>query len=271
MIVQTAPLGQPHFIILQTDHALTSGQLARAFGNNTFAPLIPQALMEFVTAHHDEGWAELDQRFLQDPTTGLPYNLVKTPLAELVRTGSGSPDFNEAHHPYCGLISSMHTYGLYHGRYGLSDKIFIDLMPDQLQPFVSEMLANELVRQEQIKTTLGSDSHTAKWVTEENLFHNYKLLQFFDTLALYFHTTHSEARTTAEFMNVPQAIGYDVTITIRPLGDEIYGLSPYPFNQDNLIITTKGRYLAPQPEGTDLAAVIKDIPFVHQKVTLVAD
>ncbi len=271
MIVQSAPQGQPHFVILQTDHALTSGQLAKAFGNKAFAPLTPRALMEFVSAHHDEGWAELDQRFLQDPRTGLPYNLVQTPLAELVRTGAGSPDFNQAHHPFCGLISSMHTYGLYHGRYGLSDKIFIDLMPDQLRPFVSEMLTNELVRQEQIKTTLRNDRHTAAWVTEEAMFHNYKLLQFFDTLALYFHTTHSTTRTTAEFMNVPRTLGDDVTITIRPLGDDVYGLSPYPFQQDQLTITTKGRYLTPQPEGTDLAAVIQALPFERQTATLTAD
>ena len=94
--------------------------------------------MEYIVAHHDEGWLALDDQGLMDERTHLPYHLTQTPLPELIKTGAGSPDFNEAHHPYSGLISSMHTWGLYNGRYGLSDKLFIDSIAAQMRPEVVE-------------------------------------------------------------------------------------------------------------------------------------
>ena len=263
MIVQTAPEGSPHFVITQVDHARASAELARAFGNDQFAPLDPATQITFVTEHHDDGWIDLDAQWLQDPNTGLPYHLVKTPLDKLVRTGKGSPDICEAEHPLCGVISSMHTYGLYHGRYGLSNFVFIDLMPEELQPYVSEMLANELARQERLKGQLPSE-----WASEQFLFHNYKLLQFFDTLALYFQTTHAAARQETVFENVPRGIGDDVSLTIRPKSDNQYQLSPWPFSAETLTFTTPGRMMSPQPIGTDIVAIANKMPLSEQSVVL---
>ena len=45
-----------------------------------------------------------------------------------------SPDFNERHHPYCGLLSSMHSWGLYNGRYGLSKLVLLDNIPPDDRP-----------------------------------------------------------------------------------------------------------------------------------------
>lgn len=269
MIVQSAPAGKPHFVILQTDHARMSGQFAAAFGNEQFAALAPRQAMEFVSGHHDEGWAELDSRVLQDPETGLPYNLVKTPLPELVRTGSGSPDYNEAYHPYSGLMSSMHTYGLYHGRYGLSDKIFIDLMPADIKPFVTEMLATELGRQVKLKKKMEADPDLADQLSEKRIFDNYKLLQFFDTLALYFHMTAPELRGESNFPHVPQQPGQDVTITIKPVSDGTYALDPFPFKESGLTFSVIGRYLSPQSTDTDLVALFNKTETATQTITLV--
>lgn len=262
MIVQTSA-NDSHFVMTQADHAIAAADFARAFGNDQFAPLDPADLMVFVTAHHDDGWIDLDARWLQDPNTGLPYHLVKTPLDKLVRTGKGSPDVCEQHHPFCGVISSMHTYGLYHGRYGLSDFIFIDLMPEELQPYVSEMLANELARQARLKEQLP-----AEWSVNSFLFHNYKLLQFFDTLALYFQTTHAEARKEAMFENVPRAVENDVAVMILPKSPTEYTLSPWPFSAETLEISTRGRYLTPQPANTDLAAIAAATPTTMQTYRL---
>lgn len=269
MIIQTAPDGQPRFVIRQIDHARMSGQLARAFGNERFASPEPREPMEFVVAHHDEGWAELDALAKQDPATGLPYHLTQTPLADLVGTGAGSPDFNERHHPLAGLISSMHTYGLYHGRYGLSDFLFINRITPELKPTVEAMLKGELDRQARLKAQLAADPATAQYANETHIFANYKLLQFFDTLSLYFHMTHAEARGEAMFKNVPMRVGQDVTITLRPVGTETYVLAPYPFAQDALEIYCEGRYLSPQPVGAELAQVMGDTPLVRQTYRLV--
>src|ERR671925_1857505 len=99
MIVQSSPTGEPHFMIRQVDHARMAGQFAEAFGNDQFARLDPRELMVFVTAHHDEGWAEYDGRPVRDPGSGLPYTFFETPRAYLTHIHQRSPDFNERHHP----------------------------------------------------------------------------------------------------------------------------------------------------------------------------
>lgn len=259
MIIQTAAAGKPHFVIFQNDHAQTSGQIAAAFGNADFAPPSPFEPMIYVATHHDAGWQPIDARVEMDAKTGLPYHLTQTPLPYLVQTSAGSPELNAGHDPYSGLMSSMHTYGLFNGRYGLSDKVFIDMVPGEHKASVQTMLDTELIRQAQLTEMVTADSGTQAYATQEMLFHNYKLLQFFDTLALYFQMSHEAARGAAQFLNVPCAVGDDLTLTIKPVEPGIYDLTPYPFREDELSLSTVGRWLMPQPVGTDLQAILAEI------------
>ncbi len=270
MIVQRAPGGvadAPHFVIAMHQHTSFAGSLAANFGNDDFAGLEPAEPMQFIVDHHDQGWADLDAAAPQDPATGLPYNLTATPLPQIVATSAGSPAFNDAHHPFSGIISSMHTYGLYRGRYGLSDKIFLDSIGEELRPEVDAMLAAEEDRQSRLKEQLAvSDPDHA---SDEYLFHAYKQLQFFDTLSLYMHMSPEGERGESEFHNVPRAVGDDVTVSVVELPGAVYALDPYPFAPDQLELATEGRYLAPQPAGTDLAAMLATTPIEAQTVHLV--
>ncbi|MCP5100685.1 MAG: DUF3891 family protein [Chloroflexi bacterium] len=269
MIVQTASGNNPNLLIRQTDHAVMSGQFAAAFGNEQFAPLQPAEFVIYVATHHDDGWKPIDGRFEQDPNTGYPYHLTQTPLPYLIQTSAGSPAANEQHHAYCGILSSMHTYGLFNGRYGLSDKIFINLVPDEHKAAIQAMLADELARQKRLLVQLTQDEETAVWVTEEMLFHNYKLLQFFDTLALYFHMTHPNARAKSQFLNVPRALGEDVTIEIEHVRNNRYRLSPYPFRNPEMTFSYQGQLIAPQPIGTDLTEIMTTTKPLMEQVILI--
>jgi hypothetical protein len=171
-----------------------------------------------------------------------------------VKTSKASPDFNEAYHAFCGLLSSMHTYGLFNGRYGLSDFIFIDKIAPENKGMVTDMLNAELDRQARLKGELSSQAESAAWMEEAALMNNYKLLQFFDTLSLYFHMTHAEARAESKFLNVPDGKGNDQTLTIKPVGD-VYALTPFPFKGNEITISVEGRYLTSQPQGTDFKAI----------------
>lgn len=266
MIVQSAPTGEAHFVITQVDHARACGQLAAAFGNDTFAALEPREPLAYLVAHHDEGWAALDEAALLDPATRLPYHLTKTPILRLIATGSASPDHNEAHHPLSGLLSSMHTWGLYHGRYGLSDKIFIHSFPAEHRPAVDAMLAGEQARQARLKAALPPE-----WARDDVLFHHYKLLQFFDTLGLYFHTTHAAQRGVGTFQNVPRAVGDDVVVTVTPLSETAYRVTPYPFGGAQVTMTTRGRWLHPlADDAPDARAALAAADAGEQSVMLVA-
>ncbi len=271
MIIQTAIPGKPHFVIEQTDHARSCGQLAQAFGNGRFSPPLPRELVIYVVEHHDEGWAAVDGLREQSPTTGLPHHLTQTPLPYLLQTSQGSPDFNEKRHPYCGLLSSMHTYGLFNGRYHLSDFIFIDKIPAEHKTAADQMLAAELERQARLKATLVADPTAQPWIEEAAIFANYKLLQFFDTLGLYFHTACAAERTPAQFRNVPDGQGRDHTITLTPQPDGSYHLAPWVFADETLEFFVEGRYLFPQPPGTDFQPIFAATPKTKQAYKLTAD
>lgn len=271
MIVQTAPVGAPHFIIMQTDHTKTCGQFIEAFGNHLFERTAPHDLMVYVVTHHDAGWRAVDALQTLDTRTGLPYHLTQTPTAQLVATGNASPDFNEAHHLFCGVISSMHTYGLYHGRYGLSDKIYIDSITPELRPQVDAMLIHEVERQGRLKALLRANPETAGWATDEMLFHHYKRLQFFDTLALYIQMTYFDALVPTTFANVPRALGDDVQVHAQPIAPNTVRLTPYPFAEDGLEVTTEGRYLSKfEDASADWRVVYHQQPHTQQTVRFVA-
>ena len=268
MIVQSAPENAPRFAITMHAHMTFAGQIARAFGNEQFEPVEPRDAVLYIVDHHDAGWADLDAEGRIDPGTGLPYNLVQTPFEEIVKTSAATPEFNSRHHAYCGLLSSMHSWGLYNGRYGMSDKVLLDSLADENRAAAKQMLDGELERQERLKHALAEHPETAAWVDPAKVMQNYKQLQFFDTLALYFNCNHENDREPTTFTHVPQTVDRDVDIALTLAGNGTYALSPYPFAQDGLELSFSGRYIEPQ---TGAARVDLDaFEEARQSVRLVA-
>ena len=271
MIVQSAAEGADHFVITMDQHTALSGRFAEHFGNERFEPVEPRALMLHVIKYHDIGWRELDALALRDPATGLPYNLVKTPLSKIVETSSASPDSNSSHHPYCGLLSSMHSWGLYNGRYGMSDKVLLDSLADENRAIADAMLEGEVERQERLRTELESDTDTAYLTEESRLFQNYKQLQFFDTLALYFNCVPEGERGETTYSHVPLNASKDTEVTIKPVETGVYAMDPYPFDDaEDIELSFSGRYLAPVAYGEDVREELERAPVTTQTFTLLA-
>jgi hypothetical protein len=270
MIVQTAPQGEPHFVIRQIDHAHTAGSLAVHYGNQKFEAIIPRDIMEYVILHHDHGWEAVDAAPMMDPKTGLPYHLGQTPLSTLLTTNEGSPAYNEKHHPFAGLISSMHTRGFYNGGYGLREVTYRDIFPPETHAQFEALLNREEERQNRLKAQLRANEDTAHWADDAFIMANYKLLQFFDGLALYFHLTHPSQRGEAHF-NVPLNHEQDTTITLKPASEGYYTMSPYPFAISEVEVTTEGRYVMPIPEGqsVNMAEYVYSQPVASQSYRLI--
>lgn len=280
MMVQDAPDGEPRFITTMLEHNGFCAQFARAFGNERFQRPEPFDEVVFVVGNHDRGWDEWDGNPAIDAKTRLPCGLTNTPILASLNTGRRSPDFNEKHHPYCGLLSSMHSWGLYNARYGYSafrvrpgGSLSVPILPE----FASEtkaMLEGELKRQERLKTQLRADPKTNAWVEEKHLMQNYKQLQFFDTLSLYFHLRHPSARKEERFVHVPIDAETDADVVLRPLGCDTYSLSPFPFAGDRLEARCPGRYLSPIPAGaepSDVGALLRSLPVTEQVFTFVSN
>jgi hypothetical protein len=262
VIIQTAPSGIPRLAISMHEHNILCQQFAHAFGNDQFNALSPSDLMIHVVSHHDAGWLEFDRNPQIDATTALPYNLVDTPPEFITVTSRLSPDFNERHHPYCGLISSMHSWGLYNGRYGLSKLVLLDKIAAKDRPLADKTLNGELERQKRLKEKLAKDSEARAWLDERKLFQNYKALQFIDTLALYFNRIHPSERVEQVFENVPLSPERDVTVTIRPAGPNTYKLSAFPFSANGAEFAFCGRRISPADGNREggWPAALKQLP-----------
>jgi hypothetical protein len=272
MIIQTASAGEPRLAIMMYEHTALSHQFARAFGNAEFEPADPSDMMCHVTLHHDAGWFDFDRDPVTDPGTNLPYNLVDTPAQYITVTSRGSPDYNQQQHAYCGLMSSMHSWGLYNGRYGLSDMVLVNRFPPADRPIVQKMLDGELERQARLKTELARDTRASAWLDERHVFQNYKQLQFFDLLALYFNRIHPRERGEVTFDHVPRNAGEDAAVTIRPHGKGAYELSPYPFGPKSAEFAYAGRFIEPgqHQQNGGWPHVLATAPTVWEQVRLVA-
>jgi hypothetical protein len=275
MIIQSVSEDQnsdKRYVMKLAEHLELVAQFAENFGNEKFASPEPREEFLYVCRWHDRGWRDMDDNPPLNPKTGLPYNLVETPLPVLLLTSARSPEHNEAVHPYSGLINSMHIWGLYNGRYGLSDKVLIDMIPDEHRLLADAMLNNEFQRQTRLKATLAADPRTTSWVEEGPLFANYKILQFFDTLALYFNCTHASGRGESVFENVPLDAETDTRITVRAIDEKTYSFDPFPFAKSGLEVSYAGRYLSPFDADAkpDMAAIMRDTPLERQSATLVA-
>ena len=278
MISQTAPKGEPHFVLTMAEHTEMCGQMARAFGNDRFEPPAPFNEVVYIVENHDRGWDLYDSNPGLDPTTRVPYIMARTPTPDAVKTNRGSPDFNEAHHPYCGLLSSMHSFGLYNGRYGFSNFVPRSQtttsisVPDVHRPLIDAMLAYEEARQARLKAALAANPATRDWVEEHHLFQNYKQLQFFDTMSLYFHLRHAGERGAETYVHVPLSAEADTTVELKKIDERNYSLNPFPFAGDGVTITCGGRYVMPFPVDfppDHVGAALRELPPDRQTYELV--
>ena len=275
MIIQSPAPGQTdprRFVMKLEEHLQLVGQLAESFGNSEFESPEPRKEFLYTARWHDRGWRDLDENPPLDPRTRLPYNLGETPVPIVLLTSATSPHHHEAVHPYCGLLDSLHIYGLWNGRFGYGSWVGLDAVPDEHRPTVEAMLDLEHARQQRLTEQLAADPATASWVEEDRLWANYKLLQFFDGFALYFQMTHESRRGRRSFSPIPRDIGDDAAVTVTPRGDGTYALDPYPFGPDPLEIWFEGRYLAPfgADQTPDMSAVMRDTPVAKEVATLVA-
>jgi len=248
------------------EHAALARQLAEVFGNEHFDAPYPRDEMLHLIEHHDHGWAAIDGNPPLNPENGLPYHLGQTPIEWLVASGRGSPDFNERYSPAAGLLSSMHTYGLYHGRYGLSDKVTMDAIPPEAHDEVHAMLEGELERQERLTGLLAG----TEWQNAALVLWNYKLLQFFDTAALYFNLSPAGHRDASEFQNVPQRRDRDICVSVRELEPGTYAWEPFPFREEGIEVFCAGRWVASRENVASGAELMASAAVEKQWFRLVA-
>jgi hypothetical protein len=115
------------------------------------------------------------------------------------------------------------------------------------RPLVDAVIEHELARQVRLKSTLTQSAAGRSWIEQPHLFQNYKQLQLFDTLSIYFHLRHASERGDQVYVHVPMNRDVDTTITLKKIDERTYSLDPFPFVSDRLMLVCRGRYVPPFP------------------------
>ena len=219
MIVRK-PSGGELWMIGQTDHSRLVGQFAAHWGNEHFAKPTPYISMARAAAFHDYGWLRYETAPAFDAATHETPNFRDISADDRrLEEYQWCLDWLLGSDRYASLIVNMHRTGLWRGRYGAMrhPELFINRQSQGIEAFIN---VNE-ARQEHEKAGLD----------EQILWTNYRLLQVWDYLGLYFAC----AEACDEYLE-PVPTSYDgekdggVRMTLTPKTSEQIVFDPYPFD-----------------------------------------
>ena len=215
------PEGDGTLLITQQAHAWVSGQLARAWGNDRFAPPAPRDEVCLAAEQHDLGMASFDLDPPVDPDTGLPPSFMDMPLDVHLEIWTEAPRRMLVQDRYAAVLVALHGIALYERR---------DLarLPEPDARRVRTFLAAQRSFVEDQAAALGVDS--------DELARNQRLIWTLDSLSLALLLDWSPF--TLE--DVPA--GADERVALALGGGT---LAPWPFAADAVTVRCDARRLAP--------------------------
>jgi len=209
-------------LVAQTDHSRLVGRIAARWGGAQFDRPDPYESMARAAAFHDFGWLRYEVAPLRNPETGMPYGFLEVPNdAEQLGALQWSLDWVESIDPYAGVIVSMHRTGLWRGRYGWIRHPEAYNLPHP-SPAIQQFIDRNEARQAEVR----------KELEPQRLWTNYRLMQVWDLLGLYFC-----CRKPVEDVidPVPRRYGEpdDAGVRLRlvPEGADRVAMDPYPFDE----------------------------------------
>lgn len=231
----------------QEDHAELSAQFAAHWGNKDFSKLRPYKTMVFATTYHDSGYREWEGNPPMNVAKGRPYaHREEIPSFEAIELNAyaRNVEWIRSQDRYAGLLVSMHRTGLWQNRYQTftSPK---GRLRERSPEVKAAMKAFEAKQQEEKKSL--SAGHPA---FENDLWFNYRALQIYDLLSLYFCCDgYSDENNFKEDLLAPIRVAYDsqaeVELRILPNGARSVRMEPYPFDVSPLKVSVRARKIPP--------------------------
>ena len=208
-------------LVGQTDHSRLVGQLSAHWGNQDFATPAPYESVVRAATFHDYGWLRYETSPLLNEKTGVPYSFLEVPLnTKQLASYQWALDWIWEIDPYAGMIVSMHRTGLWKGRYQtINHPMGYNLKTPS--PEIQTFIERNESRQQSERPKLDDGTLST----------NYKLMQVWDLLGLYFCCQEPYD----DFIDpVPTAYaeGKEATVklTMRALGPQKVTFDPYPFD-----------------------------------------
>lgn len=208
-------------LIPQTEHSRMVGQFAAHWGNERFARPEPFDSVARAATFHDFGWLRYETAPVVDPETHETPNFRGMPSTTArLEEYQWCADWFMANDPYSSLIVNMHRTGLWRERYGsvLHPK---PILRSQTRD-VDEYIERNEARQQRERATFD----------EDQVWTNYRLLQVWDLLGLYFGCQEPSEDyiepVPTSYGNGKAAEG--VRLSLTPQGPHRVAVDPFPFD-----------------------------------------
>jgi hypothetical protein len=236
----------------QASHAWVSGQLARRWGNERFAPPEPFDEVCLGAEQHDIGMAEWDLTPELDPETGAPRSFMDMPLQTHLELWSKAPRKVLTQSPYAALLVSMHGHALYARR----DTLEPDAEESQA---VRRFVAEQEAFQQDILDHLDDG--------REHVRRNQRLVWALDFLSL-----APIMGWVPDTVPAPTRDGEpDAELEVQQAGALEFSVDPWPFHERRLTVRYQGRRLdRPARDQGELDAALAAAPWVTVQVTWTA-
>jgi hypothetical protein len=258
MVVAEGP--NEYILYAQNDHGDLAGQFAAHWGNETFSPLKPRDSMVLVAEAHDNGWWHWDINPAVDDQ-GVPITFRRTPrerLCEFITIGINNILEKDL---YAGLIASIHHAGLPQHRYGT-----LAAVPRREDEHTTKFIQErESVNKDLMERVAGMKEYDGV-NSSDFIWFNYRLMQVFDRLSLFFCCNFDLGTATAAESHsqddkeygrafyrstinpAPARFGEpDGEISLTPLDKTRLMVDPYPFDQAPLKVAVRGRVVPRRP------------------------
>jgi hypothetical protein len=239
-------------VVLQTDHSRVAGQLAAHWSNDTFAEPKPWFSMILAAQEHDTGWWEWELKPTLNDQARPPDYVSGGGIPRDVHVAFDRHGITRVleQDPYAGLMVSMHQAGLNNQGFGM-----LPHMPDRSSvPEVGEFLGEQEELRRAVIEDLRRSQEFAPYVSEQQLWTNYKLIEVFDQLAQILcnrYPLNSGARKNGPptvLKHVPVAPGAeDAVLSIEMVDERSAVIRPYPFDANPLAVSFAARLVPDRP------------------------
>jgi hypothetical protein len=240
----------------QASHAWLSGQLARAWGNDRFAPPRPREEVILGALQHDVGMAEWDLRPERHPDTGLPRQFFALDRHTHLALWTAAPRRVLTQSRYAALLVSLHGTGLYER-----------FPPRTDDPEILRAVAEYREGQQALQAALAAELGAGP----DELARNRALVAVWDDLSLAICRAEPGPHTTPEAPRTATGDGGErvpLTLTAGRYPDT-YILDPWPFATPSLEVRAEGRRLAgPSPDEAALHAALDRAPVLTVEARL---
>ena len=243
-------------VIGQASHAWLSGQLARAWGNDSFERPSPPEEVCLAAEQHDVGMSEWDLAPKLDAASGRPQSFTEMALEDHLQLWSAAPSKLLSQSRYAALLVSLHGCALYERR-------DLSRMTASEAHAVRDYLSRERARQEGLIELLGAD--------RAQVSRNQRLVFAWDGLSLALCLGWSDHVAA----NVPARGDAGADVRLAPVAASAprrrFTADPWPFEAPEVVVRCEARRLAAHhATERELHRALEDAPAITLAFTLAA-